>query len=106
MLGWGPGWYAVEGLPAGTRYLYTGERNGLDPDQIAELSADLAASTNRWVISNSLANAPAEVTRKLERCYTEQETWQRWRLWRRATAPGGTTPRAGDSAPRSPLPPG
>jgi hypothetical protein len=83
VLDWGPGWYAVEGLPAGTRYLYTGERNDLDPGQIAELATDLAAPSNRWVISRALAGTPAEVTRVLERCYREQESWQGWRLWRR-----------------------
>ena len=87
VLDWGPGWYAVEGLPAGTRYLYTGERNDLEPAQVAELTDDLAAPTNRWVIGRSLAGAPPDVVRTLERCYREQGTWQGWRLWSRATVP-------------------
>ena len=83
VLDWGPGWYAVEGLPAGTRYLYTGVRNDLDRTQIAELATDLAAPSNRWVISRSLDGTPPPVRRTLERCYREQESWQGWRLWRR-----------------------
>jgi hypothetical protein len=87
VLDWGPGWYMVEGLPAGTRYLYTGERNDLSPAQVVELSHDLQASSNRWVISRSLASAPAAVVRTLGRCYQQQDAWQGWRLWARRPCP-------------------
>lgn len=87
VLDWGPGWYMVEGLPAGTRYLYTGERNDLGPVQVAELARDLRAPSNRWVISRSLASAPAAVVRTLGHCYRQQDVWQGWRLWARRPCP-------------------
>ena len=86
VLGWGPGWYALEGLAPGTRYLSTFSRHVDTPERRRELADDLARPTNRWVVRPQSAEVPAEAQAILERLYDPRQPWRGWVLWeRRAT---------------------
>ena len=52
VLPWGPGWYAVEGLPPGTRILTTVAAHLDRPGVVETACADLGRRTNRWVITS------------------------------------------------------
>jgi len=82
VLGWGPGWYVLEGVRPPTRFLHPGARD-LTREQAAELAADLADPRVRWVISGYAEGVPREAATVLERRYRAEEEWQGWRLWRR-----------------------
>lgn len=84
ILGWGPGWYVVEGVRPPTRFLDPGSRT-LTPAEIAELSLDLADPEVAWVITASLRDLPPEAVGALRRFYEPREAWSDhgWRLWRR-----------------------
>ncbi len=83
VLGWGPGWYVVEGLRPATRFLYTGERNGLDPAELAEVRRDLERPAVRWVITGEPGVLPPEHLEVLARSFRQTEIWHGWRLWRK-----------------------
>ena len=88
VLGYGPGWYAVEGITPGTRFLMPFDLYLRRPQDRAELIADLAAPANRWVIFDGTLAQPAEVTAALERGYARTQAFRDWRLFaRRATGP-------------------
>ncbi len=87
VLGWGPGWYVVEGLRPATRFLYTGERNALDPAALAEVRRDLERPAVRWVITREPEALPPDLREALARAFRQTETWNGWRLWQKQRAP-------------------
>lgn len=84
VLGWGPGWYAAEGVRPPTRFLDPSARS-LTPEEVAELTADLEDPDVAWVITASLRDLPPEAVEALRRLYEPEARWRGrgWRLWRR-----------------------
>lgn len=83
VLGWGAGWYAVEGMEPGTRFLSTFGRHVGDPRSRAELEADLARPNNRWVIIDRPVGAPPDVLTTVSEQYCPRHRWGRFRLLER-----------------------
>jgi len=81
VLGWGPGYYLLEGAGRGTAVLSTFPRH-LDPARIARLIDDLRDPASRWVIRTP-DPLPPEVLLELRRGYERAERAQGAVLWRR-----------------------
>ncbi len=91
-LPWCPGWYAAEGLPAGTRHLSAQPRHRDLPGLEAALAADLARPTNRWVILGPAVHGtggrvlPPAARRVLWDRYRPLRHWRGFVLWERRVA--------------------
>lgn len=84
VLGWGPGWYAVEDIEPGTRFLSTFRRHVGTSELQAELVDDLKRPTNRWVITTGF-EAPASARQVLRDDYCRAGSWRGTDLWERCT---------------------
>ena len=86
VLGFGPGWYVLEGYPAGTRFLSTMSRQLSSEEARDALRADLARPTVRWVIFLHGAVhggfLPADVGEFFTARYRQVgASWKQWELW-------------------------
>lgn len=84
VLGWGPGWYVVEGVRPGTRFLYAA-LPFLDAEQAEELAEDLRRPGIRWVI-RSESRLPPVVEGSLTQRFVERNGWRGWELWERRSS--------------------
>lgn len=83
VLGWGPGWYSLEGIRPASRFLYTGGIRGLPKSGFAELVADLERPSTQWVIKPA-ARAPRPLRGALHAYYRLAGRWRNWQLWDRS----------------------
>lgn len=83
VVGWGPGWYALEGTPAGTRLLSTAGRHLRGRGTLERLLAELSAPSNRWVLATPGTEPVAAIFTLLGRRYRLVVQWNDYQLWER-----------------------
>jgi hypothetical protein len=93
VLWWGPGWYALEDMPMGTRALSTFARHQ-DAASVARLVGDLERPANRWVLWFPGGEAPGPVLETLSAGYEKRDSWSGWELWARRLSASGSDPRS------------
>jgi hypothetical protein len=87
VLGFGPGWYVLEGLEPGTRFLATDLHHMARPEKLGQLVDDLRRTQNRWVIAIAGGvqggEIPPAASTVLAKEYHRVNVWSGWELWER-----------------------
>lgn len=80
-LWWGSGWYVLEDIEPGTRFLSTFSRHIRTEASRTQLLEDIEQPTNRWVIVPRWHEPPRGVRGLLQQRYSKEGEWQGWQLW-------------------------
>jgi hypothetical protein len=81
VLGWGPGWYLLEGIAPGTSFLSSAARHLRWGGGVGRMLDDLSAPSNRWVLATPGTEGSEPIWKVLDERYVLRERWHAYELW-------------------------